>query len=60
MNTELSRESLLAAAQVNARAAPAEDVGSGDISAHPLIPAARTAVAHIITRTPEYSADNCG
>ena len=51
MNTELSRESLLAAAQVNARAALAEDVGSGDISAN-LIPAARTAVAHIITRTP--------
>mgnify|MGYP003327776548 FL=1 len=51
MNTELSRESLLAAAQVNARAALAEDVGSGDISAN-LIPSARTAVAHIITRTP--------
>ena len=59
MNTELSRETLLAAAQANARAALAEDVGSGDISAH-LIPPARTAIAHIITRTPEYSADNCG
>ena len=51
MNTELSREILLAAAQANARAALAEDVGSGDISAH-LIPPARTAIAHIITRTP--------
>ena len=51
MNTELSRETLLAAAQANARAALAEDVGSGDISAH-LIPPARTAIAHIITRTP--------
>ncbi len=51
MNTEMSREILLAAAQANARAALAEDVGSGDISAN-LIPPARTAIAHIITRNP--------
>ena len=51
MNTELSRQSLLAAAQTNARAALAEDLGTGDLSAS-LIPAERTATARIITRTP--------
>ena len=51
MNTELSRQSLLAAAQTNARAALAEDLGTGDLSAS-LIPEKRTATARIITRTP--------
>ena len=51
MNTELSRQSLLAAAQTNASAALAEDLGTGDLSAS-LIPAERTATARIITRTP--------
>ena len=51
MNTELSRQSLLAAAQTNARAALSEDLGTGDLSAS-LIPAERTATARIITRTP--------
>jgi nicotinate-nucleotide pyrophosphorylase (carboxylating) len=50
MNTELSRETLLAAAQTNVRAALAEDMGDGDISAN-LIPADRQASARIITRT---------
>ena len=48
MNTELSRQSLLAAAQTNARAALSEDLGTGDLSAS-LIPAERTATARIIT-----------
>ena len=51
MNTELSRQSLLAAAQTNARAALSEDLGTGDLSAS-LIPAERTATARIVTRTP--------
>ena len=52
MNTELSQQSLLAAAQANVRAALAEDLGAtGDLSAS-LICAEQTATAHIITRTP--------
>lgn len=51
MNTELSRQSLLAAAQTNVRAALAEDLGTGDLSAS-LIPGNRNATANVITRTP--------
>ena len=52
MNTELSQQNLLAAAQANVRAALAEDLGAtGDLSAS-LICAEQTATAHIITRTP--------
>lgn len=51
MNTELSQQSLLAAAQANVRAALAEDLGAGDLSAS-LIAAERSATARIITRTP--------
>ena len=51
MNTELSQQSLHAAVQANVRAALAEDLGSGDLSAS-LIAAERSATARIITRTP--------
>ena len=51
MNTELSRQSVLAAAQTNVRAALAEDLGTGDLSAS-LIPGNRNATANVITRTP--------
>ena len=50
MNTELSQQSLHAAVQANVRAALAEDLGSGDLSAS-LIAAERSATARIITRT---------
>ena len=51
MNTELSRQSVLAAAHTNVRAALAEDLGTGDLSAS-LIPGNRNATANVITRTP--------
>ena len=51
MNTELSQQSLHAAVQANVRAALAEDLGSGDLSAS-LIAAERSATARIIARTP--------
>tara|TARA_B100001057_G_scaffold417267_1_gene435788 strand:+ start:2354 stop:3208 length:855 start_codon:yes stop_codon:yes gene_type:complete len=51
MNTELSRQSVLAAAHTNVRAALAEDLGTGDLSAS-LIPENRNATANVITRTP--------
>ena len=51
MNTKLSQQSLYAAVQANVRAALAEDLGSGDLSAS-LIAAERSATARIITRTP--------
>ena len=51
MNTELSRQSVLAAAHTNVRAALAEDLGTGDLSAR-LIPGNRNATANVITRTP--------
>ena len=50
MNTELSQQSLHAAVRANVRAALAEDLGSGDLSAS-LIAAERSATARIITRT---------
>ena len=58
MNTELSQQSLRAAVHANVRAALAEDLGSGDLSAS-LIAAERSATARIITHT-EYSAANFG
>jgi len=51
MNTELSHQSVLAAAHTNVRAALAEDLGTGDLSAS-LIPGNRNATANVITRTP--------
>ena len=51
MNTELSRQRVLAAAHTNVRAALAEDLGTGDLSAS-LIPGNRNATANVITRTP--------
>ena len=51
MNTELSRQSVLAAAHTNVCAALAEDLGTGDLSAS-LIPGNRNATANVITRTP--------
>ena len=51
MNTELSQQSLRAAVHANVRAALAEDLGAGDLSAS-LIAAERSATARIITRTP--------
>ena len=51
MNTELSQQSLRAAVHANVRAALAEDLGAGDLSAS-LIAAGRSATARIITRTP--------
>ena len=51
MNTELSRQSVLAAAHTNVRAALAEDLGTGDLSAS-LIPGNRNATANVITRSP--------
>ena len=51
MNTALSRPSVLAAAHTTGRAALAEDLGTGDLSAS-LIPGNRNATANVITRTP--------
>ena len=51
MNTELSHQSVLAAAHTNVRAALAKALGPGDLSAS-LIPGNRNATANVITRTP--------